>query len=156
MDNVENSESQEPSRSFLLRYGCAVASIALATWVRVLLDPILGDQSPFSTFLFAVLLTAWFGGLRPAVLALVLGVLFADYFLMPPRGSFAFKGAAQYVDLALYLVVGAGMALLGAVMQAAPMRTSRRLDQTGKALAQLRNACGLRWFPPGSVFGAGI
>src|SRR4051812_4826417 len=29
-------------RSLLLRYGSAVVSVALATWVRLLLDPVLG------------------------------------------------------------------------------------------------------------------
>src|ERR1700676_4338401 len=119
--------SPELSRPFMLRYGLAVAGIALATWVRVLLDPVLGDQSPFPTLLFAILLTAWFGGVRPALVAVILGVFSADYFLVPPRGSFGFKGAAQYVDLILYLAAGAGIAVLGGVMQAAPLRTIRKL-----------------------------
>ena len=55
----------ELRQSFMLRYGCAVVSIALATIVRLLLDPLLGDHIPFSMLLFAVLLTAWYGGVRP-------------------------------------------------------------------------------------------
>src|ERR1700680_2709629 len=97
--------SPELSRPFLLRYGCAVAGIALATWVRVLIDPVLGNQSPFPTLLFAVLLTAWYGGVRPALVAVILGVFSADYFLLLPRGSFGYKSTAQYVDLVFYLVV---------------------------------------------------
>lgn len=75
MDNPKNPprESPELSRSFMLRYGCAVVSIALATWVRVLLAPALGGRSPFSTLLFAVLLTAWYGGFRPALVAAIQG-----------------------------------------------------------------------------------
>src|ERR1700685_4415957 len=99
----------------MFRYGCAVVSVALATCVRILLDPVLGHQSPFPTLLFAVLLTAWYGGVRPALAAVILGVLFADYFLIAPLGSFGFKGAAQYVDLAFYVGVGVGIAVLGGV-----------------------------------------
>ena len=39
-----------PSLALLmLSYGCAVASTVLATGVRLLLDPMLGDQFPFTT-----------------------------------------------------------------------------------------------------------
>jgi K+-sensing histidine kinase KdpD len=104
-------ESPEFSRSFLLRYGCAVVSIAIATWLRLLLDPLLGDQFPFPTLLLAVLLTAWYGGLRPALLAVALGTLCADYFLLPPRFHFQLQDASQYVGLATFVSVGVGIAL---------------------------------------------
>jgi PAS domain S-box-containing protein len=125
----------ELSRAFLLRYGFAVGSIALATWVRVLLDPVLGDQSPFPTLLFAVLLTAWYGGVGPALVAALLGLLSADYFLLLPRGSFWIKGASQYVEVALYLGISVGVAELGGVMQAAPLGSIRKLQQAREELA---------------------
>src|SRR5277367_4454526 len=90
-------ESREPSRQFAARYGFATASVALATWVRLLLDPVLGNHIPYATLLFAVLLTAWYGGVWPALLAVVLGVFSADYFIVQPRGSFGLEGAGQYV-----------------------------------------------------------
>ena len=49
----------------LFHYGFAPISIWLATWVRLLLDPALGNQFPFITMFFAILLTAWYGGLGP-------------------------------------------------------------------------------------------
>ena len=138
MGKFENSsrESRELSRSAILRYGCAVVSIALATWLRVLLDPALGDRSAFATLLFAVLVTAWYGGVGPALLAVILGVFSADYFLVPPIGGFGFKGAAQYADLVLYLGAGIGIAVLGGVMHAARLSSIRRLHQTRDVLSQ--------------------
>jgi PAS domain S-box-containing protein len=133
---MRNLENPPRGRSFILRYGCAVVSIALATWVRVLLDPVLGDLSPFPTLIFGVLLTAWCGGIRPALVAVLLGVFSADYFLVPPRGSFGFKGAVQYVDMAFFLGVGVGIAVLGGVMQAAPLLSLRKLGQAREALGQ--------------------
>ena len=139
MSNFENPplESPELSRSFVIRYGCAVVSIALATWVRVLLHPVLGDQTPFATLLFAVLLTAWYGGRRPALVAVIFGVFFADYFLVPPRGSFGFKGVVQFAGLLLYMAVSLGIATLGGLMHAARLSSSRRLEQTQITLTQL-------------------
>ncbi len=67
---------------------------------------------------------------------MVLGVFSADYFLVLPRGSFGFTGAAQYVELAIYLGVGVAIAVLGGVMHAAPLGHIRKLQQAREALAQ--------------------
>lgn len=121
----------------MLRYGCAIVSIALATWVRLLLDPVLGSQIPYPTLLLAVLLTAWYGGVRPALLAVLLGVFSARYFLILPRGSFEFTGADQFLGLVLYLSVGVGIAVVGGALRAAPLLVSdRKLQQAREALAQ--------------------
>jgi PAS domain S-box-containing protein len=124
------------SRSNILRYACAVVSTALAIWVRLLLDPVLGDQFPFAVLFFAVLLTAWYGGTAPALVSLMLGAISADYFLLPPRASFQLHGQAEYLGLALYISVGIGIALIGGVMHAAPAASMRRLQQARDALAQ--------------------
>ncbi|HYL37400.1 MAG TPA: diguanylate cyclase [Bryobacteraceae bacterium] len=129
-------ESPGPSRSFLLRYGCAVASVALATGVRLLLDPWLGDRTPFSILLFAVLLTAWYAGLRPALISAILGFFLADYFLIPPRGSLLIRGLDHWVEALLYLTLSLGVALLGGRMQEARLALGRNLQQTQKALSQ--------------------
>ncbi len=138
MDYIENPprKSAERPRSFLLRYGCAVLSIALATWLRILLVPVLGEQIPYPLLLLAILLTAWYGGVRPALSAVILGVFFADYFLVAPYDSFALRGAAQYVGLGLYLAAGLGIAFVGGAMQAKPLGSLRKLQRAREALAQ--------------------
>src|ERR1035441_38272 len=100
MDNLENypRESPEVLRPFMLRYGLAVVSIAFAIWVRVLLFPVLGERSHYSTLFFAVLLTAWYGGFRPALIAVLLGVFSANYFIVPPRGAFGLSGVDQFAE----------------------------------------------------------
>ena len=129
-------EIPQRSRSFILRYSLAVVSIAFATWVRILLDPLLGDRIPFPTLLLAVLLTAWWGGMRPALAAVVLGVFSARFFVIQPRGSLAFTSESQYVGILLYLGVGVGIAALGGSMQAATLANLRKLQQAREALAQ--------------------
>jgi PAS domain S-box-containing protein len=130
---LERPELRQP---WAFRYGCAVVSIALATWMRVLLDPVLGGQAPFPTLFLAVLLTAWYGGVRPALVAVGLGVVSAIYFVLPPRGGFAIADSAQFVGLVLYVGVGAGIAFLGGAMQAAPLASVRKLRQAREELAQ--------------------
>ena len=108
--------------SLMLRYGFAAASIALATWVRLLLDPVIGFQFPFATLFLAVMLTAWYGGFGPALVAALLGSLSSLYYLLPPRGGFAIKGFDQWVGMLLYLGTGLGIAFLGGLMKAAQRR----------------------------------
>ena len=69
-----------------LRYGIAPISVALATAIRLALDPLLGDRFPFLAFIVAIGVTAWYGGLGPSLLAVALSWLAADHFLLQPRG----------------------------------------------------------------------
>ncbi len=135
MSNIENASSDKPARArpVTLRYGIAVVTIALATWVRLLLDPLVGNRIPYATLLFAVLVTAWYEGVWPALLAVFLGVFSADYFLVLPRGSLGLTGADQYIDLAAYLAVGVAVAVVGGVMQ----DSIRKLRQIREELAQI-------------------
>ncbi len=110
------------SRSIYVRYGVAVASVAVAVLARMLLDRVLGDLFPFVTVLFAVLVAARFGGFGPALLAGLLGAVGSAWLLLPPRGSFAVQGVENQAGLVLYLGVGLGIALLGGAMRAAQER----------------------------------
>ena len=129
-------EKRGSLRHFILLYGCALASVAIATIARLLLDPVLGSQSPYPILLLAVLVTAFYGGIWPALLAVLVGSFSADYFLVSPRGGIGLAGASEYVDWALYWGVGIGIALLGGVMHAAGLRSSRRLLEARKAFEQ--------------------
>lgn len=121
-------------KSFALKYGSAVVTMALAVWARLLLDPWLGIAFSFALPLLAILTTSWFGGLRPALAALLFGGLATDYFLLGPRGSFSLQGP-DVMGLSLFIFTGLGMALLGGSMHSA----RRRADDQAAA-AQSLNA----------------
>ena len=138
MDNPENSQFESPAlfRSSVFRYACAVVSVALATWARLLLDPVVGDHTRYAMFLLAVLVTAWYGGGRPALLALILGVLSTDYFVIPPPGEFGLKGKDAFIELVLYSSIGLGIVVIGGPVRASNQRMIRKLRQTREALSQ--------------------
>jgi two-component system, cell cycle sensor histidine kinase and response regulator CckA len=115
-------------RSTVLRYGCAFASVSLAIGARLLLDPVLGEQFPFATVLFAVLVTAWYGGFRPALVAVVLGALASDFFLLAPRGSIQLAGSIEQVGLLLFVLTGLGISLLAGALHAARRRAESTAD----------------------------
>lgn len=65
-----------------LRYGVAVLSIGVALllgWTTPL-----SGLSPSALFFAAVMVSSWYGGLGPGLLATLLSALSIDYFLVPP------------------------------------------------------------------------
>ena len=93
------------SSSPLLRYGVATLGVALVVLLKLVLDPLITEQSPFLLLAGAVMVAAWFGGLGPGLLATALGALAADYFFLAPVGSFTGLGV-QVLPLALFVVQG--------------------------------------------------
>ena len=115
--------------AYTRQYGWAVFSVVVAVGLRRLLDPWLGEAFPFATVFFAILLTAWRGGFKPALAAVIMGAAACDYFLLAPRGSFNVAGP-QLIGFGLFLAAGLGIALLGGVMQ----RERRRAESQAAAL----------------------
>lgn len=115
-------------RSEIAQYGCAILSVALAIGARRLLDPVLGEKFPFTIVFFAVLVTAWYGGLRPALAALVLGALGEDFFLLSPRGSLRLTSLEEQLGLGLFLFTGLGISLLAGALHAARQRAESNAE----------------------------
>jgi len=72
------------SKSAFVRYGFAVASVALAVAAGYVLNYLGLDETVFAVFLFAIAATCWFSGTVPAIVALVLGALSFNFFFTPP------------------------------------------------------------------------
>jgi signal transduction histidine kinase len=108
-DTVVRSKNEADSdrrHSFPLRYGVAVASIVLASSLRLLLDPLMTQPSPFLLLLGAVMIAAWFGGLGPGLVATVLGAISADYLFLAPVGSFTGHFGVGFLPMVLFVLQG--------------------------------------------------
>jgi two-component system sensor histidine kinase KdpD len=71
------------TRSMLLRYGVAVLFVMLALLLAALLRPWL-EQSVFLLFFSAVMMSAWYSGLGPGLLATLLSLSIIEYYLLSP------------------------------------------------------------------------
>ena len=69
----------------LTGYGVAVAAVALALVIKVLFSG-LGADHPFVLLPAAVIVSAWYGGRGPGLLAAVLAAIGADILFLPPAG----------------------------------------------------------------------
>jgi PAS domain S-box-containing protein len=118
----------------------ALAAVSVAWVARWLLDPVLHNYYPFFTFYFAVLLTAWLGGLRPGLVSLVLGCLVGDYFFADPRYSLVFRGIPEQLGALRYLFVGLGICCVSESMHRQRRRAQSRGELLWTTLASIGDA----------------
>ena len=126
-------------RRVVIPYCLAVLSTIIATVVRMALDPILGEQHPYVTFMFAIIFTAWYGGVGPSLVVVVLGFLSALYFFVYPRGSVVVNGLDTQIGLGLYITVGISSILFSESMRGANRRANANAIELLKKQADLEH-----------------
>jgi signal transduction histidine kinase len=99
----------------LLRYSVAVASVAVGLLSALGLRPALDPEAPL---LFAVLIAAWCGGLRPALLATLLSSLAVAYYFSPTPLSLAVD-PGHISRVAMFMLLAASFAFLTAAQRRA-------------------------------------
>jgi signal transduction histidine kinase len=99
-------------RSYFDRYLVAIAATLAVAVVRWWLDPILGTTAAYRVFYISITFMAWYRGLGPAFLSLILGFFLADYLFGESRGSFALYPFRDQMNGVLYLVIGSYFAIL--------------------------------------------
>jgi len=103
-------------------YGIAVLAVTATLLARLALDPLLGNSLPFLPFCLVVVAVAWHGGFGPSFLALLLGILAAAYFFIPPRYSLAASLAEHQVQTTGFLFLGLTIGLFSEGLRAARRR----------------------------------
>jgi signal transduction histidine kinase len=105
------------------RYGVAILAVASALLLTRLLWPWIGPH-PTSLFLAAVTVSAWYGGLRPSLLATTLAALAVDYFFIDPLYQLELS-----LDNTVRTLVFVLVALLISWVDAARQRAIEERDQ---------------------------
>lgn len=133
-----------PTRSARLQrtaagYAAGVAAVAVATLIRWILDPALGDYLPLITYFLAVLYAAWFTTLWPSVVVLVLGALACEFLFVAPRYSATlhFNDPQRLADIARYVVVGASIIGVCQVLRRARSREFEHAERMRTTLASI-------------------
>ncbi len=91
----------------LTPYGVAILSVALASVIRLELDPLLGGSAPLLIFAAAVILTSWFGRFWPGLLATALSLLTMDYLFFEPRYSiFRYDNQSDQIRVIFFGISG--------------------------------------------------
>lgn len=100
------------------RFGLAVLSAAVATGLALLLRAPLGE-APMPFFFAAVMLSAWYGGLWPGLLATVVGGLAINYFFEEPPLELGRVAPTTLLRMLLYAGAAGLISYLNARQRAA-------------------------------------
>jgi PAS domain S-box-containing protein len=127
-------------QSAVVRYGVAVIAVALAALAREAVDPYLHDHLPYFTFLVAVTVVAWFGGLGPALLSTALGFLAADRFFIAPRHALQVETVVGVLDITSYFIVSLAITFFSHAMHKARERALTRSRELEREIAERKRA----------------
>jgi PAS domain S-box-containing protein len=117
-------------------YLVALAAVAAAALIRESLDPLLGGGTrPFITFFAAVAVSAWYGGLWPGLLSILLSFLVADYFFIPPRFSLNLLDVSTQTvtDFIVFVTMSGLIVVLSEALHRANARTKEEARLAAQA-----------------------
>ncbi|MDQ2808933.1 MAG: ATP-binding protein [Chloroflexota bacterium] len=128
LDFVVPSSEEPAPRATWQRYGVAGAAVAVAMGLAALLvDP--HEQSAFLLFLAAVAVSAWYGGVGPALLATALGAALADYLFEDPQFTLSITSP---LDLLRLLVFGGTALFITLITEARSRADARSREQAAR------------------------
>src|SRR5215467_3365432 len=84
---MKHAETRLFSLTRTQQYGITILTVAMATAIRLILDPILGEELPFFFFVFPLVISSAVGGLGPGLAATGLSLLVGDFLFIEPRRS---------------------------------------------------------------------
>ncbi len=112
------------------RYGLAVAVTIAVLLLRLSLDPVLGTSVPYISVFPAIIFSAWYCGIGPAILSAGVAFLAEDYFFSQPRYSLSISGPSEWLQIAIYILVAGFIMAMAEINR----RTIRQLDTTNATL----------------------
>ncbi|HEY7117092.1 MAG TPA: sensor histidine kinase [Tepidisphaeraceae bacterium] len=120
--------SPHPSRlrRDVVRYSVAVVAIGMSLLIKLILKNYLElgmeREAPFMLSLAAVMVSGWYGGLGPGLLATFLAVAIGDYFFMEPFYALGLVTTAQKIRAAIFIIEGIVVSVLCQTLNSARRR----------------------------------
>ncbi|MBE9157277.1 PAS domain S-box protein [Nodosilinea sp. LEGE 06152] len=111
----------------LLQYGVAVLSVALALGINLLFRTYL-EPTPTPLFFAAVMVSAWYGGLGPGLLATVLSTIVVNYFYISPLYSLNINNVGYLMRLSVFVMAALLINSLNQAQRSAQRRAEANLQ----------------------------
>lgn len=122
------------------RYTFAVVGMLLATYVRIPLEPWLGDRIPFGPQLMFLLLTVGMVGTGPGLAALGVGLVATIVLVVAPTGLPFVSNVADLLAIGVYGLVGVGAIALFDRTRKEHELAKQRAAENADLAARLREA----------------
>ncbi len=127
-----------PKPPAIWSYGIAVFSVGAALIVSRW-PPLHLQEAPVSLFLCAVILSAWFGGVGPGLLATALSVLAFYYYFLPPIHSLGAK-PGEIPRLVIFMVSALFVGSLSVAQRSATESLRRARDDLRGTVQELQRS----------------
>jgi two-component system, sensor histidine kinase and response regulator len=112
-----------------VRYGGAAAlSVAFIAMRWLLAHFVIDDGYPFASLFIPVALSAFFGGLGPGLVALLITSGLSDFFLIPPLYTIGFRDTRTLLGTSWFALSGLVVSVLGEASRKAVLRSSSEAD----------------------------
>lgn len=122
-----------------VRYLFGVLAAGAALFFRELLNPLLGSQNPYHTLWLAVVFSAWYCGLGPSIVTVILGSTGVWYWFCPPYHSFVGKTHSEIYGLLGFLAFSAVIVIWGETTRRLALRRRQAEDELRKAHEELED-----------------
>ncbi len=139
MKRTRNGDSKA-TRFWLWRYGMAVVSVAIALALMLWLNPwVAMTNSPFMMFFGAVIVSTWYGGKNPGLLATSLSAVVSTYFFVDPAYSLQLD-FSNSLRLLLFILQGILISVLLGALHTANQRLEKSLIKAQVTAEDLRQS----------------
>jgi len=121
------------------RHAFALAITAVFLIIRGVLDPLLGHYVPYLAVLPAVIICAWFCGLGPSLLSMLLAFLGEQYWFVPPLHSLAIVGTEETAGIIVYFLVSLTIIVFAEINRRTMAKlavSTQKLQQTSAELSK--------------------
>ncbi|WP_242072058.1 PAS domain S-box protein [Nostoc sp. FACHB-110] len=119
-------------------YTVAVLVVSIAVLLTLLLQPLL-QPTIFLLFFAAVVISAWYGGIKPGLLATGLSVLTVKFFFLEIKYSLLIVDKDSLVRLSLFVLVATLMSILSSELRDAKQRLEVSLQKLNATEAKFRS-----------------
>jgi signal transduction histidine kinase len=133
-----NAATQLWFNSNTQRYGLALLITALFLALRGILDSLIGNYVPYLAVLPAVVLSAWFCGLGPSLVAMLVAFLGEQYWFIPPTHTLRIIGVTERAGTTVYFLVSFTIILFAETNR----RTANKLALSTEKLRQANEELG--------------
>src|ERR1700676_820775 len=112
-----------------VRYGLAILAAMAALLIRELLSPFLGSDNPYHTVWAAVVFSAWYCGVGPAILTTLFGGIGVWYWFLPPVRSFHLQDPRTEISGMVGFLFFSGLIIVLGEANRRSLENSRRAEE---------------------------
>jgi PAS domain S-box-containing protein len=122
-------------RQNAVRYALAVLAGIAALLLRWMLEPLLGKENAYHTAWAAVVFSAWYCGVGPAIVTVLVSVVGIWYWFLPPYNTFAIQSKTEFFGMFGFVFFSGVIVLLGEITR----RNVTKREQVEKQLKASRD-----------------